>query len=95
MYSDQVVAKAKVGYSRLDIATSTGRYLLNRSYNLRSLNIGLRKNRSLTSLYDSWYVTPWECLYENIGKNHKSYQIQEDKLFTSASNSFENEISIQ
>jgi len=37
MYSDQVVAKAKVGYSRLDIATSTGRYLLYRSRNLRLL----------------------------------------------------------
>ena len=38
----QVVTKANMGYSRLDIATSTGRYLLvHRSSNLRSLNTRL------------------------------------------------------
>ena len=42
--------------------------------------IGLRKNRSLPSLYDSWYDPPWDCLHENIGKNRKSYQMPEDKL---------------
>ena len=46
-----------------------------RDYSMRKVPLGLRKNRSLTSLYDPCYDPPWDCLYENIGSNHKPYQV--------------------
>ena len=37
--------------------------------------VGLKETRSLSSLYERWYDPPWVCLNENIGKNHKSYNL--------------------
>ena len=64
----------KIGQAPRDI-------LLPRAIIFGVSHLGLRKNRSLTSLYDSWYDPPWDYLYENIGSNHKSYQIPEDEKF--------------
>ena len=37
--------------------------------------VGLKETRSLSSLYEPWYDPPWVCLNENIGKNHRSYNL--------------------